>query len=189
MNIMKKIIIILLLLLTQQVKAPSLPEYYKLLKIHLHYLEQIELKKADELKKFLFHLSLIESSHDWKIINRFGYMGKYQFGNAALSFVGLGHITTSKFRNNPNIFPIYLQDIAVKRLLDANTKLLKHYIQYIGCTIKGTHISKSGLLAAAHLGGAGNVIEFLESEGRNDFKDGNKTQISEYIKEFANYKF
>ena len=186
---MKKFVIILLLLITQQVKAPPLPEYCKLLKIHLHYLEQIELKKADELKKFLFHLSLKESSHNWKVINQFGYMGKYQFGNAALSFVGLGHITTSKFRNNPNIFPIYLQDIAVKRLLIANTQLLKHYIQYIGCTIKGIYISKSGLLAAAHLGGAGNVILFLESEGENEFKDGNQTPISEYLIEFANYKF
>lgn len=187
---MKKLMLIVLIIITPLLlKAPPITTYYKDLRTHLYWLEQEELRKERELNKFLLHLEIRESSRDWKIINRYGYMGLYQFGNDALRTIGLGHITTRKFRDSPNIFPISLQKTAVKRLLYYNLKLLKPYTKYIGCTINNVYITKSGLLAAAHLGGAGNVMTFLNSEGDVNFKDGNGTEVSSYLKEFSHYNF
>ncbi|MCW9038467.1 MAG: peptidoglycan-binding protein LysM, partial [Altibacter sp.] len=46
---------------------------------------------------------------------------------------------------------------------------------------------ESGLIAAAHLGGAGNVMKFLESNGEDVFADANNVPITRYMKEFAHY--
>ena len=45
---------------------------------------------------------------------------------------------------------------------------------------------ESGILAAAHLGGAGNVKKFFRN-GKN-FADGNGTKMTSYMKRFANYQ-
>ena len=192
---MRKLIFIVLMFLplfitlkSKKAKAPPTSIYEKQLRSHYSWLEQEKLRKEQQLGLFLKRLSRRESAHKWKIINRFGYMGKYQFGNAALKDIGLGYITTKKFRKNRHIFPIYLQDEAVKRLLDRNSEILKKHMKYVGCTIQGVRITKSGMLAAAHLAGAGNVKSFLEGD-IDDFKDGNGTKLTQYLEEFANYQF
>ena len=50
-------------------------------------------------------------------------------------------------------------------------------------------ITESGILAAAHLSGPGNVKKFLRNKGITDFnkKDANGTSISDYIRIFKNY--
>jgi len=187
---MKKIaIFVLLVMSTVLCKAPPITDYNKDIKSHYYWLEQQELKKQKELEKFLFQLSLRESSHDWKVVNKYGYMGLFQMGKAALNDLGFYHITPNKFKANPNIFPKDLQTRVVKKLLKRNQEILKSHWKYVGCYINDIHITKSGLLAAAHLGGAGNVMKFLESNGDEDFADGNGTKITDYLKEFANYKF
>ena len=49
---------------------------------------------------------------------------------------------------------------------------------YIGETIKGVTVTKSGMIAAAHLGGARSVKLFLTSNGKLDKADvlGNYSQ-------------
>ncbi|MBO5737820.1 hypothetical protein J6R97_00600 [bacterium] len=58
---------------------------------------------------------------------------------------------------------------------------------YLGLIIKDFMITPSGLLAGAHLKGAGSVIQYLKSGGENLLKDGFGTSIESYIKQFANY--
>jgi hypothetical protein len=187
---MKKIaVFVLLFTATLFCKAPPITKYQKDLKTHYYWLKQQELKRQKELDEFLFHLSLRESSHDWKVINKYGYMGLFQIGRPALKDLGIYHITPYKFANNPEIFPIDLQKKVVKRLLKRNQEILKYHWKYVGCNIGGVDITKSGILAAAHLAGAGNVIKFLESNGKQDFADGYGTKITDYLKEFSNYKF
>ena len=186
---MKKLIFIVLAILPMLLKAPPISDDNKTIRTHYYWLQQEELRKEQQLTQFLFHLSLRESGNNWKIINRFGYFGYYQFGNAALKTIGFGHITTKKFRKNPNIFPPELQHIAVKKLLFYNAMILQKYNGYIGCTMDNVLITKSGMLAAAHLTGAGNVIKFLESDGKYDAADGNGIKTSGYLKEFKNYQF
>lgn len=169
-------------------KAPPISE--RVFNIQVDNLKEDIQHKKDvvEYQNFLLQLRIKESTNVWDTINRFGYIGYYQFGNAALQTIGYGHITTKKFRKNPNIFSPKLQHKAVKKLLQYNSRILKSYYRYIGHTINGIYITESGLLAAAHLGGAGHVMEFLNDNGKSDFADGNGTKISKYLKEFSNYK-
>lgn len=88
-----------------------------------------------------------------------------------------------KFLQNPK-----LQERAFVALCTVNKWILRKEIkQFSGKRIKGIRISESGILAAAHLAGAGNVKKFLRSYGRFKFKDAFGTSIREYMKKFADY--
>jgi hypothetical protein len=134
--------------------------------------------------KFLEDLAYLESrgSYDPQPRNP-NYYGKYQIGRQALMDIGL-NIATEDFVSTPEI-----QEFAITLLLKKNKKYLQAYIgKFEGKMIAGIYITQSGLLAGAQLGGAGSVMNFLDSGGTNDFKDGNGTPISKYIRKFSGYK-
>ena len=58
---------------------------------------------------------------------------------------------------------------------------------FVGTIINETKISESGIIAAAHLAGPGNVKKYLRSGGKDDKKDAFGTSISKYIKYFQNF--
>ena len=131
---------------------------------------------------FLDAIGFRESSGNYKAVNRFGYLGKYQFGRATLNAIGFKNVSNREFLANPSI-----QEKAMLTLLKRNKHTLRREIRkYVGKTIHGVYITESGILAAAHLGGAGNVRKFFRN-GKN-FADGNGTKITSYMKQFANYK-
>ena len=66
--------------------------------------------------------------------------------------------------------------------------IAKEIEKYSGRVINGVKITESGIIAAAHLGGAGSVKKFLKSNGRNGFKDGFGTSLRSYMKKFAGYE-
>jgi hypothetical protein len=71
--------------------------------------------------------------------------------------------------------------------LNCNKKKLKRYIKkYEGTIVHGVYITESGILAAAHLGGQGNVRKFFRNG--YEFKDGFGTNITSYMELFSNYK-
>tara|TARA_R110002049_G_scaffold45022_2_gene131589 strand:+ start:8828 stop:9028 length:201 start_codon:yes stop_codon:yes gene_type:complete len=53
--------------------------------------------------------------------------------------------------------------------------------------MNGIKITESGILAAAHLSGAGNVKKFLRSGGSERFSDAYGASIQSYLRKFANY--
>lgn len=115
------------------------------------------------------------------LVNPFGYMGKYQFGKSTLRTVGVYDF--QEFLRNAE-----WQDKAFQALIARNKWLLRNEIEkYSGKVINGIEITESGLVAAAHLGGAGSVKKYLRSNGRSGFKDGFGTSLSSYIKKFAGY--
>lgn len=115
------------------------------------------------------------------LVNPYGYMGKYQFGKSTLRVVGI--YDYQEFINNPK-----LQDKAFKALIAKNKwELRKEIEQYSGRVINGVEITESGLLAAAHLGGAGSVKKYLRSNGKRGFKDGFGTSLRSYISNYASY--
>lgn len=115
------------------------------------------------------------------LVNPYGYIGKYQFGKSALRAVGI--YDYQEFINNPK-----LQDKAFKALVARNKwELRKEIEQYSGRVINGVEITESGLLAAAHLGGAGSVKKYLRSNGKRGFKDGFGTSLRSYISNYASY--
>lgn len=130
---------------------------------------------------FCYDLGFSESSGNYRAVNRLGYLGKYQFGRSTLRWVGI--YNTSRFLNSP-----LLQEEAFKALISKNKWVLRDYIdEFDGQTINGVKITESGLVAAAHLGGAGNVKKFLDSKGTVVFKDGNHVPITRYMKRFVDY--
>tara|TARA_R100000306_G_scaffold6274_1_gene8733 strand:+ start:22306 stop:22950 length:645 start_codon:yes stop_codon:yes gene_type:complete len=130
---------------------------------------------------FCEDLGFSESSGNYKAVNRLGYLGKYQFGWSTLNWVGI--YNKRKFLNSP-----LLQEKAFEALISKNKWVLKDYInEYDGQIIDGIKVTESGLVAAAHLGGAGNVMKFLDTDGKVVFKDANNVPITKYMQTFAAY--
>lgn len=126
-------------------------------------------------------LGFKESGGDYKIINEFGYMGKYQFGRGTLKLIGIRD--TNLFLNSPE-----LQEAAFYANASRNKWILRKDIErFQDKIINGIKITESGILAAAHLAGPGNVKKFLRSNGTNSFNDGFGTSIKHYFKKFEGY--
>lgn len=122
-----------------------------------------------------------ESRGKSTLVNPYGYMGKFQFGKSTLRTVGVTDF--QEFLNNSQ-----LQDKAFKALIARNKwELRKEIATYCGRVINGVEITESGIIAAAHLSGAGSVKRYLKSNGRNGFKDGFGTSLRSYIKKFASF--
>lgn len=127
-------------------------------------------------------IAIKESQGQYRLVNSLGYMGKYQFGTSALRFIGINN--NSEFLNSPE-----LQEKAFVALLKINKSKLQDVIEeYRGKTIGGVRVTESGILAAAHLGGAGSVRKYLESNGKRKCKDGYGTTVKSYLKQFSGYE-
>jgi hypothetical protein len=122
-----------------------------------------------------------ESRNRYHIINTFGYLGKYQFGKSTLRRLKV--YNAEKFLKNPE-----QQERAFKALCSLNKYILRKDIRRsVGNKINGVVITESGILAAAHLGGAGNVKKFLRSNGDTNFSDAYGTSIKYYMKKFSGF--
>ena len=60
--------------------------------------------------------------------------------------------------------------------------------KFSGKIISGVKVTESGILAAAHLGGAGSVKRFLNSNGAKKCKDNYGTSVKSYMREFGGYE-
>ena len=140
----------------------------------------IELHHQQELQNFLDAIGFRESGNRYGITNKWGYMGKYQFGRSTLKGLGF-KVTKQEFLNDPQ-----LQEEAMMALLLHNKEKLQLYIDtFDGKTINGMLITESGILAAAHLGGQGSVKRYFK-KGKV-FRDGNGTKITSYMNKFSGY--
>ena len=126
-------------------------------------------------------LAFKESSGNYFVTNTLGYLGKYQFGIGTLKLVGISN--TSNFLNDP-----ILQEKAFETNIARNKWIMRRDIErFVGKSIKGVQITESGMLAAAHLAGPGNVMKYLRSYGKINTKDAYGTSIDKYIKKFSGY--
>ncbi len=126
-------------------------------------------------------LGFKESRGNYFSVNDFGYLGKYQFGIETLELIGI--YTPNQFLYNPE-----LQEKAFMANTSRNKWILRKDIdRFVGKKINGIEITESGILAAAHLAGPGNVKKYLRSFGRNGFSDAYGTSVSNYMKRFSGY--
>lgn len=122
-----------------------------------------------------------ESQGKYKKINSLGYLGKYQFGTATLKTIGVHN--SAAFLNNPD-----LQEKAFIALLAKNKWELRDEIEkYEGTLLNGIRITESGILAAAHLGGAGSVKKYFKNNGKRYLRDAYGTSLRSYMKAFGGY--
>lgn len=152
---------------------------------------------------FLHDLAVRESSLNPTAINPYGYVGLFQFGEAALqdagyysgdttrandwagTWTGAGGVTSmSAFLSSP--------DAQVQAAV-AYQNQIQTWIHNlgldsaIGSTINGIPITQSGLIAGAWLVGIGNLQRFINSNGAIVPTDGNGTPITSYISHFGGY--
>ena len=74
-------------------------------------------------------------------------------------------------------------------LLSKNKWVLKDEIEkFSGKVVGGVKVTESGILAAAHLGGAGSVKKFLNSNGTRKCKDDYGTSVKTYMRDFGGYE-
>ena len=126
-------------------------------------------------------LAFKESGGDYKSINEYGYLGKYQFGKGTLKLVGI--YDTVNFLNSPA-----LQEAAFYANASRNKWILQRDIKrFVGKNINGIEVTESGILAAAHLAGPGSVKKYLRSWGAQAFSDAFGTSIRNYMKKFGGY--
>ena len=173
---MRNLITILMVFITPSMVAPT---SINTIPTELSIKEEVKIIKNMDL--FLHDLGHRESGNRYDIVNQFGYMGKYQFGKSTLRTLKI-KVTKEAFLNSPD-----LQEYAMQQNLIYNKNKLQKYIdQFEGQEIGGILITESGILAAAHLGGAGSVRKFFRSG--KVMQDGNGVKITSYLKQFGGYK-
>lgn len=126
-------------------------------------------------------LAFKESQGKYMVVNKLGYLGKYQFGKSTLKRFKI--YNTHSFLRDPE-----LQEKTFIALCKVNKWILRKDInRFLGKKINGILITESGILAAAHLSGAGNVKKYLRSYGKIIFKDAFGTTIQDYMRKFKGY--
>ncbi len=122
-----------------------------------------------------------ESQGNYAAVNTLGYLGKYQFGVTTLELLGI---------KNPDLFlksPV-LQEKAFLANTKRNKWVLRRDIKrFVGKKIDGILVTESGILAAAHLAGPGNVKRYLRSYGAIDSQDAYGTDILSYMDKFSGF--
>lgn len=126
-------------------------------------------------------LGFKESRGRYRCVNTLGYMGKYQFGSATLAVLGIKD--TLSFLHSPE-----LQESVLEANIARNKWILRHEIASAsGKTINGVPITESGLIAAAHLAGPGNVKKYIRSNGGKSMEDAYGTTVEDYIRHFGGF--
>ena len=173
-------------------KSKTNSEVKENLELYYTVLNENEIEEEEVVKPFSLFLgkSFIgfkeavgfkESQGKYHVVNTLGYMGKYQFGKGTLELIGV--YNTWSFMSDPSI-----QEKAFEANLSRNKWVLRRDIKrFVGKTIAGVKVTESGILAAAHLGGPGNVKKFLRSYGDDTFSDAYGSSVRYYMKKFAGY--
>jgi hypothetical protein len=149
---------------------------------------------------FVLAIAMRESSDDYTAKNRYCYLGRYQFGLARLTDLGLceripgtegwankyfrwkseKECDEAKFLASPD-----LQDRAFDLHVGMHSRLvLKKYQGRLGHKVRGVRLTHSGIIACIHLLGHGGFQHFLAGE---DASDANGTKASDYLEDFAGY--
>jgi hypothetical protein len=135
-----------------------------------------------------------ESSGDYAAKNRFGFLGRYQFGLARLSDLGLTERvpgTKRGFRwKAPLSEAAFLADHGLqddtfcRHVADLHDVCMARFAAHLGRTACGVTVTMSGMIAVCHLLGPGGLADFL---GGRDGADANGTKASTYMGRFAGY--
>ena len=127
-----------------------------------------------------------ESSENYMVVNKEGYMGAYQFGDARLQDYKTANkekFTNEQFLNDKDlqekVFSWHVNDI-VKYIQNNNLD------KTIGTKVNGVIVTLNGLVAAAHLGGKLGMKRYVESGFNKKFnkEDSNGTSLFDYIQRF-----
>lgn len=130
----------------------------------------------DNYKNYLIKLAQRESNFNPNIVNKQGYKGLFQMGDAALQDVGM---TTDEYMSDWKN-----QINAIIKYTDKHKSQLSTIINSnVNRNWNGIPLTEYGILGAAHLGGAKGLTNLLLKG--IDKKDSNQTAISDYLTYFS----
>ena len=194
----KLLLLLIFQLVSYSMYAPPLPKWHEeeiICNMERQKIEKIKRQNEEAIKA----LGLYESGMDHTKWNSIGAMGTWQFIQSTLKHYGYGHITLNKFKRNPEIFNKELQRKLLMQKFEDDIKILSdqwwrpdsldvNYIEkYVGTEVRGVKVTLFGILAMAHLGGAGGVINFFDkAENPSDI---NGTSLLHYLRVFSNYDY
>jgi len=117
-----------------------------------------------------------------------GHFGRLQFSRGRLKeaseALGVVDITPELFMANPRL----QQSVERWHFQDIDNFIRDNGLdRYIGRTIKGVPLDIHSLRAIAHLGGKKGLKRFLESGGKYNPQDDNKTSLLDYANAHRNY--
>ena len=95
----------------------------------------------------------------------------------------LGVDDSQYFLSNPKL----QEEVFFANLKRNKWVLRRDILRFEGKKINDILITESGILAAAHLSGPGNVKKYLRSSGKLKFKDAFGTSIESYLISFSKY--
>jgi hypothetical protein len=147
-------------------------------------------------------LARSESGGKPGVVNKEGYSGKYQFGEAAATEAGFytpddnpnDNKWNGTFKNLPgvNSYQDFLKNQdAQDQAFNMHQTHLSAEIdgrgldKYIGQTVGGVPITRDGLVAMMHLGGPAGTEKFLKTNGAYNPGDSNGTRLSDYGTKFG----
>ena len=156
------------------------------------------------LAAFLIALKLMESGGDYQSVNSLNFLGAYQFGEAALTDLGFVRYDGNAYDNNygggwtgkfgvKSANQFLASNRAQDKAMDEWLHVMWGYIelqnvdQYAWTDVGGQQLTPSGMLAAAHLLGAGSLAAYIRSDGKADLRDPYGTPISIYIERLNGY--
>lgn len=160
---------------------------------------------ANTYEDYLDALRMREASGNYSLVNTLGFLGAYQFGEAALIDLGFVHNDGSPYDNDfsggftgklgINSVDAFLATPAAQdAAADEWFPLVWDYAtalgldSYLGQSVGGVLITASSIISGAHLLGAGAVKTWLESGGTSDLADAYGTPIAEYLALFSGYE-
>lgn len=145
-------------------------------------------------KDFLTDLGKRESGNKYDIENKWGFLGRWQFGKPRLWDLGISidgykpkggeakKVISKKYFLEHSELQDAVMDLHIK---DIMKQLIKKYSFYLNTTVLGIKITDSGCVAGVHLKGWGGLKDFLIN--KKDNSDALGTKISEYISKFGGY--
>ena len=149
----------------------------------IHVPRGVVMSEPTQIEKFMDRIAQIETGGDgYRVVNKYGMMGRYQFSSQAIRAVGLD-VTKQQFLLNKE-----LQDTAMVRLMEINEQSLSEYIErYDGKTVKGVRVNRASILAGAHFAGVSGVKQFLTNDNHTGTIDGFGTSLRKYMLQFSDF--
>lgn len=146
---------------------------------------KVSVPERGDLVTFLDKLGNAESGGKYDVVGGYNrkYLGKYQFSPRTIKAMGI-NVSPDQFLRDST-----LQDSVMIIYLRDNARSLRTIIaKFEGTVYNGVRITKSGILAGAHLIGAGGIRSYFEP-GKHPYpvSDGNGVHVSVYMKKFADY--
>lgn len=114
------------------------------------------------------------------------HVGLYQFGQARLDDYNAANNTSHTVADLKAMSEEEQEKIADWHFADIETFIDDNGLEkFVGQTIGGVNITRSGLIAMAHLGGKGGMKEFLETDGEYNPDDSSSTVTGNSLAQYA----